>query len=188
MFQAFKTNQLCPDIIKNPPSNLLEVIYKDDKVNLGNELTPTQVRDPPEVKYEADSNDYYTLLFTDPDAPSRNNHPMREWHHWLVSEIFIGKTLFTFPLFSILCVRDLPVLGYFFRCHQILILAISFSSNWVTCPTCLHFVLVTVYTISCILSINVFLSLKVHPGTAIYHWVIFSFWIVFNINDYVNID
>lgn len=55
------------------------------EVKLGNILTPTQVSEIPEVQFDADSNSYYTLLLTDPDAPSRKNPIRREWHHWLVS-------------------------------------------------------------------------------------------------------
>lgn len=30
---------------------------------------------------------YYTLLMVDPDAPSRKNHTMREFIHWMVVNI-----------------------------------------------------------------------------------------------------
>ena len=41
-------------------------------VRYGNELTPTQVKDPPiQVKWPTESGAYYTLCMTDPDAPSR---------------------------------------------------------------------------------------------------------------------
>ena len=41
-------------------------------VKLGNELTPTQVKDPPiQVKWPTESGAFYTLCMTDPDAPSR---------------------------------------------------------------------------------------------------------------------
>jgi len=35
------------------------------------ELTPTQVKDQPIVESEGDNNAFYTLLLTDPDAPTR---------------------------------------------------------------------------------------------------------------------
>lgn len=54
---------------------------------MGNELTPTQVKDIPTVKWNANNDTYYTLCMTDPDAPSRDNPKFREWHHWLVGNI-----------------------------------------------------------------------------------------------------
>jgi len=34
------------------------------KAELGNELTPTQVKDQPSVRWNAESNSYYTLCLT----------------------------------------------------------------------------------------------------------------------------
>lgn len=55
--------------------------------DLGNILTPRQVKDVPEVKWEADDSSFYVLAMTDPDAPSRKEATYREWHHWLVGNI-----------------------------------------------------------------------------------------------------
>ena len=41
------------------------------KAAFGNELTPTQVKNRPTVHWDADPNAFYTLIMTDPDAPSR---------------------------------------------------------------------------------------------------------------------
>lgn len=57
------------------------------EVSQGNVLTPTQVKDEPSVSWTADSNAFYTLCMTDPDAPSRKDPKFREWHHWLVGNI-----------------------------------------------------------------------------------------------------
>ncbi|CAH0713923.1 unnamed protein product, partial [Brenthis ino] len=54
---------------------------------LGNELAPTNVKDQPNVSYEADPNSYYTLIFTDPDNYDGPEKVYREWHHWLVVNI-----------------------------------------------------------------------------------------------------
>lgn len=84
--QAFKTNEVVPDVIKDAPTTKMTVIYPKSKkeVELGNILTPTQVKDAPEIKFDAESGFYYTLLLTDPDAPSRKKPIRREWQHWLV--------------------------------------------------------------------------------------------------------
>ncbi|CAI2353500.1 unnamed protein product [Caenorhabditis sp. 36 PRJEB53466] len=57
------------------------------EASLGNVLTPKQVKDVPEVKWEAEPGALYTLIKTDPDAPSRKEPTYREWHHWLVVNI-----------------------------------------------------------------------------------------------------
>lgn len=77
-----------PDVIDSAPAYIMEVKYADCTVNLGNELTPTQVKDPPTfLSYPAEDDVLYTLCMTDPDAPSRQNPKYREWHHWLVVNI-----------------------------------------------------------------------------------------------------
>ncbi|CAD6244710.1 GSCOCG00013434001-RA-CDS [Cotesia congregata] len=86
--EAFKTHEVLPDVIKTLPSSILQVTYANNvKVDLGNELTPTKVKDPPTVHWDADSGSFYTLCMTDPDAPSRKQPTYREWHHWLVGNI-----------------------------------------------------------------------------------------------------
>lgn len=64
----------------------------------GNELAPMQVRDAPAVTYPAEPRSYYTLLFTDPDAPSRDKADLREVRHWAVvnipgNDVSAGETL-----------------------------------------------------------------------------------------------
>uniref|UniRef100_A0A6M2DGN6 Putative 54s ribosomal protein l35 mitochondrial-like isoform x2 n=1 Tax=Xenopsylla cheopis TaxID=163159 RepID=A0A6M2DGN6_XENCH len=85
---AMEQHCVVPDVITKPPKSTLEVCYPSGvKVNEGNELTPTQVKDIPAVKWDADAKSFYTLCMTDPDAPSRADPKFREWHHWLVANI-----------------------------------------------------------------------------------------------------
>ncbi|CAG9765078.1 unnamed protein product [Ceutorhynchus assimilis] len=77
-----------PDVISVAPQEVAQVSYPSGvKVDQGNELTPTQVKDQPTVQWQADANAFYTLCMTDPDAPSRKEPNFREWHHWLVGNI-----------------------------------------------------------------------------------------------------
>lgn len=77
-----------PDVIEKAPTATATVEYPCDiSVKPGQILTPTQVKDEPCVKWEADSSKLYTLCMTDPDAPSRKEPTFREWHHWLVGNI-----------------------------------------------------------------------------------------------------
>ena len=66
----------------------MQVSYDNDlKVDKGNELTPTQVKHQPKVEWESEDNEFYTLIMTDPDAPSRSEPKFREFRHWLVANI-----------------------------------------------------------------------------------------------------
>ncbi|XP_037815091.1 phosphatidylethanolamine-binding protein homolog F40A3.3-like [Lucilia sericata] len=84
----FKTHQIIPDVIAIPPTELLKVTYPNGViVDKGNKLTPTQVKETPTVEWTHESNQFYTLTFTDPDAPSRKNPQFREYQHWIVVNI-----------------------------------------------------------------------------------------------------
>lgn len=79
---------IVPDLIDCAPQDKITVTYAGGvQVLCGNELTPTQVKGCPSVKYCADSSCYYTLIMTNPDAPCRANPVYREWHHWLIGNI-----------------------------------------------------------------------------------------------------
>ncbi|XP_013195712.2 protein D2-like [Amyelois transitella] len=88
----FKEHCIVPDVINMAPSELLDVQYTSGvRVEIGKELTPTQVKDKPVVKWAAKESEYYTLAMVDPDAPSRENPKFREWHHWLVGNILANN-------------------------------------------------------------------------------------------------
>ncbi|KFM57900.1 Phosphatidylethanolamine-binding protein 1, partial [Stegodyphus mimosarum] len=85
---AMEEHGVVPDVVDTVPQYTAEIRYGDNVVSLGNELTPTQVKDPPtHISYPAEKGGLYTLCMTDPDAPSRQNPKYREWHHWLVVNI-----------------------------------------------------------------------------------------------------
>ncbi|XP_065163390.1 protein D3-like [Atheta coriaria] len=71
------------------PPETLKVFYKEfnKKVDLGNILTPTQVRKEPELSWTAKDGQYYTVLMVDPDAPSRADPKLGQWRHWLVGNV-----------------------------------------------------------------------------------------------------
>lgn len=84
---AMKKLNVIPDVISAEPTDFLRVTYGKEQANKGNELTPTAVQNKPNVEWAAEEGSFYTLLMTDPDAPSRTNPKMREWHHWLIGNI-----------------------------------------------------------------------------------------------------
>ncbi|XP_075691463.1 phosphatidylethanolamine-binding protein 1-like [Rhinoderma darwinii] len=78
---------LALDEVAEKPALPLSVNYGPVAIEeLGQVLTPTQVQNrPTSISWEGmDSNKLYTLVLTDPDAPSRKNPKFREWHHFLV--------------------------------------------------------------------------------------------------------
>lgn len=95
-----ESENIVPDVIDVLPPNSIEISFASGAVvKGGNELTPTQVKDPPtNVSWTTEPGALYTLCMTDPDAPSRQAPRYREWHHWLVvnipeNRIADGKTL-----------------------------------------------------------------------------------------------
>ncbi|XP_075144496.1 protein D3-like [Haematobia irritans] len=84
----FKKFKIVPDVLATAPKQFLKVTYPGNiQVNKGNELTPTQVKDIPTVEWNSEDGAFYTLLMTDPDAPSCKTPSFREYQHWLVVNI-----------------------------------------------------------------------------------------------------
>lgn len=81
--------QVVPDMIDSVPVDILRITYgARTKVQMGNELTPTQVKDlPTEVRWPTQPKALYTLIMADLDAPSRADPKDREGLHWLVVNI-----------------------------------------------------------------------------------------------------
>lgn len=106
---AMKVDGIVKDVIDSPPTYLADVKFPSGvSMNLGNELTPTQVKDLfSTVRWPAEPGALYTLVLVDPDTPSRADPRLREYLHYLVSNIpenSIGKgdlyTEYVGPMFS----------------------------------------------------------------------------------------
>ncbi|PIA49563.1 hypothetical protein AQUCO_01300391v1 [Aquilegia coerulea] len=71
------------------PSVKLEVTYNSNKqVYNGHELMPATITAKPRVQIGGDDmRSTYTLVMTDPDAPSPSDPHLREHLHWLVTNI-----------------------------------------------------------------------------------------------------
>ncbi|KAG0243522.1 hypothetical protein BGW41_002062 [Actinomortierella wolfii] len=69
------------------PNQAVEMALKQDGV------IPDGTSAEPQVTFMPDSpTDKYTLIFVDPDAPSRIAPTNREWRHWVVSNISVGSS------------------------------------------------------------------------------------------------
>ncbi|XP_018568621.2 protein D3-like [Anoplophora glabripennis] len=83
-----ETHGIVPDTIDEAPSAKITKKYPGGvEVEFGGELTPTQVKDEPEVKWDANPEKYYVLSMVDPDAPTRMDPKFREVNHWLIGNI-----------------------------------------------------------------------------------------------------
>ncbi|KAG5685018.1 hypothetical protein PVAND_014221 [Polypedilum vanderplanki] len=101
--RRLREEEIIPDVLQTLPEiDFLSVFYPSNaKVELGNVLTPTQVKDKPKITFKAEEDAYYTIVMTDPDAPSRKEPSRREFRHWLVvnipgNDISNGETIFEY--------------------------------------------------------------------------------------------
>ncbi|KAK5821772.1 phosphatidylethanolamine-binding protein [Linnemannia elongata] len=87
---ALKQEGIIPDVLDSfHPKTILMVSYgSNNEVALGNTLSVEDTQQAPQVSFQAESpSDQYTLIMTDPDAPSRKDPKMREYRHWVVANI-----------------------------------------------------------------------------------------------------
>ena len=69
---AFIKDEIIPDLLDAAIEKVLKISYNSGvELNPGDILTPTQVKDQPIVEFDAVDGDFYTILMTDLDAPSK---------------------------------------------------------------------------------------------------------------------
>ncbi|KAJ8773115.1 hypothetical protein K2173_028292 [Erythroxylum novogranatense] len=69
------------------PTLTMSVHYGSKHVTNGCDVKPSIAVYPPKVKISGQSDELYTLVMTDPDAPSPSEPSLREWVHWIVVDI-----------------------------------------------------------------------------------------------------
>ncbi|GLJ55974.1 hypothetical protein SUGI_1201600 [Cryptomeria japonica] len=71
------------------PTIKMNVLYERNiEVNNGFELLPSTLVSPPQVDVlDGNQRTYFTLIMTDPDAPSPSDPVGREYLHWIVTDI-----------------------------------------------------------------------------------------------------
>ncbi|KAF9088250.1 hypothetical protein BGX29_007016 [Mortierella sp. GBA35] len=87
---ALKQDGIIPDVLDSfHPKTMLMISYGSNKdVTLGNNLAVQETQHAPQVSFQAENpNDLFTLIMTDPDAPSRKDPKMREYRHWVIANI-----------------------------------------------------------------------------------------------------
>lgn len=98
---AIKKAGIIPDVIPDKTPFIAEALLvvrwpTGKEAMLGNTLTTIDTADEPSVSFTpmqsfaAATDVGYTLVMTDPDAPSRSDPKMGQWRHWLVSWMNVG--------------------------------------------------------------------------------------------------
>ncbi|KAF9045780.1 PEBP-like protein, partial [Hymenopellis radicata] len=92
---ALQREQIIPDVIPGPftPSVLFSITYPTGiEALLSSELTREDTLDEPEINFTpmqnvlgATEEPTYTLVMTDPDAPSRAEPKYRQFRHWVIT-------------------------------------------------------------------------------------------------------
>lgn len=63
------------------------MVWNGATVEQGAELTPTKVVERPAMTWEGTPDDLFTIVYSDPDAPSTTDRKFGEWLHWLVVNV-----------------------------------------------------------------------------------------------------
>ncbi|XP_009393599.2 protein MOTHER of FT and TFL1 homolog 1 [Musa acuminata AAA Group] len=66
------------------PTVSMTVRFGSKHVSNGCDIKPSMAANPPTVQIAGQQSDLYTLVMTDPDAPSPSDPTMREWLHWMM--------------------------------------------------------------------------------------------------------
>ncbi|KAM6592453.1 hypothetical protein CsatA_000156 [Cannabis sativa] len=74
------------------PAVSVSVYFGSKHVTNGCDIKPSISITPPKLTISGHSQDLYTLVMTDPDAPSPSEPTMREWVHWERDSTLCGPT------------------------------------------------------------------------------------------------
>ncbi|KAJ8711434.1 hypothetical protein PYW07_008676 [Mythimna separata] len=83
----YTQSEIVPDVLSVAPFHRMTVLYHSKSLVEGDILTPTEVKDIPLVTWDNFPDKFYTVVKTDPDAPSRQKPTYREWLHWMVVNV-----------------------------------------------------------------------------------------------------
>nr|ACU14433.1 unknown [Glycine max] len=76
------------------PSVNMSVYFGSKHVTNGCDIKPSIAISPPKLALTGNMDNLYTLVMTDPDAPSPSEPSMREWIHWILVDIPGGTNPF----------------------------------------------------------------------------------------------
>lgn len=98
--ESYTKHKIIPDVVdKFDTQGLLTIEYNEqDHVALGNTLKVENTQHKPVIQFtlnspgqendfEISNDDKFTLVLTDPDAPSNKDHKWSEYAHWIVTDL-----------------------------------------------------------------------------------------------------
>lgn len=97
--EAYTKHKVVPEVVdKFETQGLLTIEYSDsDHVTLGNTLKVDDTQERPKIQFTLNApgqselsiseQDKFTLVLTDPDAPSNKDHKWSEYAHWIVTDL-----------------------------------------------------------------------------------------------------
>ncbi|KAL7127120.1 hypothetical protein ABFS83_14G233900 [Erythranthe nasuta] len=88
--QPLVISKVIDEVVDNFTTTVkMSVMYKSNqRVNNGHELFPSTLTSKPRVVvHGGDMRTFYTLIMTDPDAPGPSDPYLREYLHWIITDI-----------------------------------------------------------------------------------------------------
>lgn len=98
--ESYTKHKIIPEVVdKFDTQGLLTIEYNEnDQVALGNTLKASNTQDKPLIQFTLNSpggekeleishDDKFTLVLTDPDAPSNKDHKWSEYAHWIITDL-----------------------------------------------------------------------------------------------------
>lgn len=103
--ESYSKHKIVPEVIdKFDTQGLLTIEYQGKhQVALGNTLKVADTQEKPAIQFTLNSpghekelqiekDDKFTLVLTDPDAPSNSDHKWSEYAHWIVTDLPLNPT------------------------------------------------------------------------------------------------
>ena len=100
---AYSKHKIIPDVVdKFDTQGLLTIEYSPERhVTMGNTLKVKDTQHVPTIQFTLNSpnqeeemlvetDDRFTLVLTDPDAPSNTDHKWSEFCHWILSDLSLN--------------------------------------------------------------------------------------------------
>ncbi|CAH0387401.1 unnamed protein product [Bemisia tabaci] len=86
--KAFSEHQIVPDVVDDPPVNKSTILFPLNRSpEFGNEMNLSIHKHICWAQWPGTMNDTYTLIYTIPDVPSRDNPTSGEYQVWVVGNI-----------------------------------------------------------------------------------------------------
>lgn len=96
VIKALHASQIIPDVVPESftkPEAHINAVWASPEGYIqseeGKAITRESVLEEPEIKlspsHSLDTDKSYTIVMTDPDAPSRDDPKYGQWRHWVVS-------------------------------------------------------------------------------------------------------